>query len=104
MNSYFARQPRATLAHCKECVGSVLISHPVAETHLAYSVDFRGRIVRMRQAGGLRLTEPVAPRNAGFGSHVHQPPYGSWLPAGAYKEKPGRMLRDCALGRRLCAA
>lgn len=61
-------------------------------------MDFRGRILRTRQAGVLRVTETVAPGNASFASHVHQRPYISCLLAGAYREAVGALEQECSLG------
>jgi AraC family transcriptional regulator len=62
------------------------------------SVDFRGRVLRTRQAGVIRLTETVAPRNAVFASHVHQRPYISCLLAGTYREVVGVLEQECSVG------
>jgi len=66
----------------------------MAVSTLGHSIDFRGRILRTRQAGVLRLTETVAPSN----SHVHQRPYISCLLAGAYREGVGQLDQEYSLG------
>src|SRR5712692_10585910 len=70
----------------------------MAVSTLGHSMDFRGRILRTRQAGALRVTETVAPRNALFASHVHRRPYISCLLAGAYREAVGALEQECSLG------
>src|ERR1700687_1211000 len=70
----------------------------MAVSPLGHSMDFRGRILRTRQAGALRLTETIAHRNAVFASHVHQRPYISCLLAGAYREGGGMLGQECSLG------
>jgi AraC family transcriptional regulator len=70
----------------------------MAVSTLGDSIDFRGRILRTRQAGVLRLIETVAPSNSVFGSHVHQRPYISCLLAGAYREGVGQLDQEYSLG------
>jgi AraC family transcriptional regulator len=70
----------------------------MAVSTLGQSMDFRGRILRTQEAGGLRLTETVVPGNAVLPSHVHERAYISCLLAGTYREMVGLLEQECTLG------